>query len=144
MVSVLGDGRLMLEREPPQQFDLLAMDAFSGDSIPTHLLTLEAMKIYFGHMKNDGILAVHITNQYLDLQPVMAAIGQHYGKVALMYNLARNPAEPFCRHTIWVLLMSQERAATLPKELQGGVKLEPRPGFKAWTDGFSNLLDILK
>lgn len=144
MVNVLGDGRLMLEREPPQQFDLLAMDAFSGDSIPTHLLTLEAMKIYLGHMKPDGILAVHITNQYLDLQPVMAAIGQHYGKVALMYNLARNPAEPFCRHTIWVLLMSPERAATLPKELQGGVKLEPRPGFKAWTDGFSNLLDILK
>ena len=144
MVSILGDGRLMLEREPPQHFDLLAMDAFSGDSIPTHLLTLEAMKIYLGHMKSDGILAVHITNQYLDLQPVMAAIGQHYGKVALMYNLARNPAEPFCRHTIWVLLMSPERAATLPKELQGGVKLEPRPGFKAWTDGFSNLLDILK
>ena len=144
MVSVLGDGRLMLEREPPQHFDLLAMDAFSGDSIPTHLLTLEAMKIYFGHMKSDGILAVHITNQYLDLQPVMAAIGQHYGKVALMYNLARNPAEPFCRHTIWVLLMSPERAATLPKELHGGVKLEPRAGFKAWTDGFSNLLDILK
>ena len=144
MVSVLGDGRLMLEREPPQHFDLLAMDAFSGDSIPTHLLTLEAMKIYFGHMKADGILAVHITNQYLDLQPVMAAIGQHYGKVALLYNLARNPAEPFCRHTIWVLLMSPERAANLPKELQGGVKLEPRPGFKAWTDGFSNLLDILK
>jgi spermidine synthase len=144
MVNVLGDGRLMLEREPPQQFDLLAMDAFSGDSIPTHLLTLEAMKIYFGHMKSDGILAVHITNQYLDLQPVMAAIGQHYGKVAMLYNLARNPAEPFCRHTIWVLLMSPERAAALPKELQGGVKLEPRPGFKAWTDGFSNLLDILK
>ena len=144
MVSILGDGRLMLEREPPQQFDLLAMDAFSGDSIPTHLLTLEAMKIYFGHMKSDGILAVHITNQYLDLQPVMAAIGQHYGKVALLYNLARNPAEPFCRHTIWVLLMSPERAATLPKELHGGVKLEPRAGFKAWTDGFSNLLDILK
>jgi len=144
MVSVLGDGRLMLERESPQNFDLLAMDAFSGDSIPTHLLTLEAMKIYFGHMKADGILAVHITNQYLDLQPVMAAIGQHYDKVALMYNLARNPAEPFCRHTIWVLLMSPERAATLPKELQGGVKLEPRSGFKAWTDGFSNLLDILK
>ena len=144
MVSVLGDGRLMLERESPQNFDLLAMDAFSGDSIPTHLLTLEAMKIYLGHMKADGILAVHITNQYLDLQPVMAAIGQHYGKVALMYNLARNRDEPFCRHTIWVLLMSPERAATLPKELQGGVKLEPRPGFKAWTDGFSNLLDILK
>jgi hypothetical protein len=144
MVSVLGDGRLMLEREPPQQFDLLVMDAFSGDSIPTHLLTLEAMKIYLGHMKPDGILAIHITNQYLDLEPVMAAIAQHYGKVGLLYTLPRNSEEAFCRHTVWVLLMSPERAATLPKELQGGVKLVPRPAFKAWTDGFSNLIDILK
>jgi hypothetical protein len=144
MVSILGDGRLMLDREPTQHFDLLAMDAFSGDSIPTHLLTLEAMEIYLGHMKPDGILAVHITNQYLDLQPVMAAIAQHYGKVAMSYNLARNQTDPFCRHTIWVLLMSPERAANLPKELQDGVKLTPRPGFKPWTDGFSNLVDILK
>lgn len=144
MVSVLGDGRLMLERESKQDFDLLAMDAFSGDSIPTHLLTLEAMKIYLGHMKSDGILAVHITNQYLDLQPVMAAIAQHYGKIALLYSLPKNPPEPFCRHTTWVLLMSPERAANLPKELQGGMKLTPRPGFKPWTDGFSNLVDILK
>ena len=144
IVSVLGDGRLVLEREPVQNFDLLAMDAFSGDSIPTHLLTLEAMKIYLRHMKPDGILAVHITNQYLDLQPVMAAIAQHYGKVAVLYNLARNPVEPFCRHTIWVLLMSPERAANLPKELQSGIRLSPRPGFKPWTDGFSNLVDILK
>lgn len=144
MVSVLGDGRLMLEREPTQNFDLLAMDAFSGDSIPTHLLTLEAMKIYLGHMKSGGILAVHITNQYLDLEPVMAAIAQHYGKVAMLYSLPKNPSEPFCRHTTWVLLMSPERAANLPKELQGGTKLTPRPGFRPWTDGFSNLIDILK
>ncbi len=144
MISVLGDGRLMLEREPTQHFDLLAMDAFSGDSIPTHLLTLEAMKIYLRHMKSDGILAVHITNQYLDLQPVMAAIAQHYGKVAMLYSLPKNPSEPFCRHTTWVLLMSPERAANLPKELQGGIKLAPRPSFKPWTDSFSNLVDILK
>jgi hypothetical protein len=67
-VPVLGDGRLMLEREPAQNFDLLAIDAFSGDSIPTHLLTLEAMQSYLRHLKSDGILAVHITNRYLDLR----------------------------------------------------------------------------
>lgn len=60
VTQVLGDGRLMLEREPQQHFDLLAMDAFSGDSIPTHLLTLEAMKTYIGHLQPDGILAVHV------------------------------------------------------------------------------------
>lgn len=144
MLSVLGDGRLMLEREPKQDFDLLAMDAFSGDSIPTHLLTIEAMKIYLGHMKSDGILAVHITNQYLDLKPVMAAIAQHYGKVAMLHSLPKNPSDPFCRHTTWVLLMSPERVANLPKELQGGMTLAPRTGFEPWTDGFSNLIDILK
>jgi hypothetical protein len=72
IVPVLGDGRLMLEREAVQNFDLLAIDAFSGDSIPTHLLTIEAMQAYLRHLKSDGVLAVHITNRYLDLRPVVA------------------------------------------------------------------------
>lgn len=83
-VPVLGEGRLMLEREPPQAFDLLAMDAFSGDSIPTHLLTLEAFDAYQRHRRPDGLLAVHITNTYLDLRPVMASAALHMGKVALL------------------------------------------------------------
>lgn len=140
---VLGDGRLMLEREVPQQFDLLALDAFSGDSIPTHLLTLESIKIYLSHLKPDGMLAVHITNRYLDLGPVMAAAAQQYGKTALRYEL--EPADDdLCRHSIWVLLMSPERAAALPPALREGSKLTPRPGFSPWTDSFSNLLSILK
>ena len=141
---VLGDGRLMLERDPPQHFDLLAMDAFSGDSIPAHLLTLEAMKTYFGQLKADGLLAVHITNRYLDLEPVMAAVAQHYGKTALTYDLDPGDDDLYCRHTTWVLMMSPARAAALPLSLQDGVPLKPRPGFAPWTDSFSNLLKILK
>lgn len=141
---VLGDGRLMLERDPPQHFDLLAMDAFSGDSIPAHLLTLEAMKTYFGQLKPDGLLAVHITNRYLDLQPVMAAVAQQYGKTALVYDLDPDDNDLYCRHTTWVLMMSPERAAALPESLRDGVPLTPRPGFAAWTDSFSNLFSILK
>jgi spermidine synthase len=144
IVSVLGDGRLMLEREPPQQFDLLAMDAFSGDSIPAHLLTLEAMKTYFGHLKPEGMLAVHITNHYLDLEPVVAAAAQHFGKVAIAFNLKLDPKDEFCRHSVWVLLMSPERAANLPEALKAGKVLKPSANFKAWTDSFSNLLGILK
>lgn len=144
IVPVLGDGRLMLERETPQQFDLLAMDAFSGDSIPTHLLTLEAMRTYFGHLKPDGLLAVHITNRYLDMRPVMASAAQHFGKVALIYTFEPDEEDLYCRHSSWVLLMSPERAAALPATLQDGEKLVPPAGFRPWTDSFSNLLGILK
>ena len=141
---VLGDGRLMLEADPPQHFDLLAMDAFSGDSIPAHLLTLEAMQAYFGQLKPEGLLAVHITNRYLDLKPVMAAAAQHIGKTALIYELKPDDSDLYCRSSIWVLMMSPERAASLPSSLQGGEPLKPRPGFAPWTDSFSNLFSILK
>ncbi|MDL2337458.1 MAG: fused MFS/spermidine synthase [Pseudomonadota bacterium] len=144
IVPVLGDGRLMLERDPPQHFDLLAMDAFSGDSIPAHLLTLEAMKTYFGQMKPDGLFAVHITNHYLDLRPVMASAAQQYGKTALVYDLTPEDSDVYCRSSVWVLMMSPERAAALPEGLRGGEPLAVRPGFKPWTDSFSNLFSILK
>ena len=144
IVPVLGDGRLMLEREPDQGFDLLAMDAFSGDSIPAHLLTLEAMQDYLRHLKPDGILAVHITNRYLDLQPVMAAVAQHFGKTALLYELERDDDNDFCFTSDWVLIMSPERAAALPPIMNDGVALKPKPGFRPWTDAFSNLFSVLK
>jgi hypothetical protein len=144
IIPILGDGRLMLERETPQQFDLLAMDAFSGDSIPAHLLTLEAMKTYLGHLKPEGILAVHITNQYLDLEPVVSAAAKHFGRVALAFGLQPNEKEEFCRRSLWVLLLTPERAANLPEELRTGKILTPPANFKAWTDSFSNLLGILK
>jgi hypothetical protein len=142
-VPVLGDGRLMLERETPQAFDLLAMDAFSGDSIPTHLLTLEAFDAYQRHMAPDGLLAVHITNTYLDLRPVMAAAAQHLGKVALLLELDAGHGDPFCRRSSWVVFVSPARAAALPPALQGATVLQPKPGFRPWTDTFSNLFDIL-
>lgn len=144
VTPVLGDGRLMLERDPPQHFDLLAIDAFSGDSIPAHLLTLEAMKTYLAQLKPDGVLAFHITNRYLDLQPVMAAAAQHVGKTALIYDLEPGDDDLYCRHTIWVLMMSPERADALSAQLQDGKPLLPRPGFTPWTDSFSNLFSILK
>lgn len=144
MVSVLGDGRLMLEKEASQQFDLLAMDAFSGDSVPTHLLTLEAFQTYFRHVKPQGLLAVHITNTYLDLEPVMAAAAAHYGKAGFVYHLDPDDKDLYCRHSTWVLFMSPARVAQLPATLQDGQPLTPRPGFGAWTDSFSNLFQILK
>ncbi len=142
-VPVLGDGRLMLERETPQAFDLLAMDAFSGDSIPTHLLTLEAFGAYQRHMRPDGLLAVHITNTYLDLRPVMAAAAHHLGKVALLLELSAGHGDPFCRRSSWVVFVTPARAAALPPALRGATVLQLKPGFRPWTDTFSNLFDIL-
>ena len=77
---VLGDARLQLEMEPDQQFDILVVDAFSGDSVPIHLLTREAFTQYFRHLKPDGVLAVHITNRFLDLQPVVKTAADYFGK----------------------------------------------------------------
>jgi hypothetical protein len=144
IIPVLGDGRLMLEREAVQNFDLLAIDAFSGDSIPTHLLTIEAMTAYLRHMKSDGVLAIHITNRYLDLKPVVAAAARQLGLTALIVDFDPDEGDAFCRHSVWVMLAQPERAASLYAQLAGGETLDPRPGFAAWTDGFSNLLKILK
>jgi hypothetical protein len=144
IVPVLGDGRLMLEREPAQNFDLLAIDAFSGDSIPTHLLTLEAMQAYLRHLKSGGVLAVHITNRYLDLRPVIAGAAEELGVSALIFDLDPAAGDRFCRHSVWVLLMPAERAAQLSRSFHGAEKLAPRPGFTPWTDSFSNLLGILQ
>ena len=142
--TALGDGRLVLEAEPPQRFDLLAMDAFSGDSIPTHLLTLEAMQGYLRHLAPQGVLAVHITNRYLDLKPVMASAAQALGRVALAYELTPPEGDLYCRRSTWVLLLTPEQASALPPALVDGVRLPVPADFRPWTDSFSNLLGILK
>ena len=75
----LGDARLSLENEPPQHFDLLVLDAFSSDAIPVHLLTKEAFEVYERHLNTNGIIAVHISNHYLDLEPVVVNLARHFG-----------------------------------------------------------------
>src|SRR5678810_742221 len=75
-VGPLGDARLNLEREPAQQFDVLTIDAFSSDAIPVHLITLEALDVYRRHMKPDGVIAFHVTNRFLDLVPIVEALGK--------------------------------------------------------------------
>ena len=144
IVSVLGDGRLMLEREPNQQFDVLAMDAFSGDSVPTHLVTVEAIREYLRHMRPDGYLIFNITNHYLDLRPVMAAAAAALGKVALAYEVTSVADDDVCRRSHFALIIDPSRLDTLPELLRDFKRLEPRPGFKPWTDNFSNLVGILK
>ena len=139
----LGDGRLALEREPDQQFDLLVMDAFSGDSVPVHLITQEAFKTYFRHIKPGGILAVNISNRYLDLEPVMERAAAHFGKLPLVFDYTPvNDDDYLCNASAWALLLT--KGAPLAASLQSGRVLQPHNGFRMWTDDFSNMFSILK
>jgi hypothetical protein len=142
---VVGDGRLSLERElragAPQRFDLLAVDAFSSDSIPVHLLTLEAVALYRRHLAEGGIVAVHISNRFLDLEPVLANIAAELGLTAML--LADSPpAASGASRSDWVLLA--ERAERLAPLAEHGELLAPRPERTLWTDRHSSLLEVLR
>ena len=139
----LGDARLVLESETSQQFDLLVMDAFSGDSVPVHLITREAFRDYYRHLKPGGIIAVNVSNSYLDLSPVMAAAAQEFGKQAVLYEYTPTDEDLLCFDCSWVLIMDPQTAAKYPALVSAGEVLKLRPGFRVWTDDFSNLFGIL-
>jgi len=139
----MGDGRLTLESEPSQQFDLLVMDAFSGDSVPVHLITAEAFRTYFRHLKPNGILAVNITNSYLDLEPVMERAAAAVGKAAYAYSFTAE-VDPVCFSCGWALIMDPTTMASHPTLVRGASLLRPTGKFRTWTDDFSNMLGILK
>jgi spermidine synthase len=140
---VLGDGRLTLEREPARHFDLLVMDAFSGDSVPVHLITREAFQTYFRHLKPGGMLAVNISNRYLDWEPVMERVAAAFGKRALMFDYTpKNDNDFLCNASSWALML--DRNSALPESLKSGRVPRPRPEFRMWTDDFSNMFSILK
>jgi SAM-dependent methyltransferase len=140
----LGDARLVLESEPSQQFDLLVMDAFSGDSVPVHLITLEALRTYFRQLKPNGILAINISNRFLNLEPVMAGGAQAFHKQAIAYDFTPDDDDFLCFSCSWALIMDKATATAHPELLAHARILQPAPGFRPWTDEFSNMLGILK
>ena len=145
----LGDGRLLLESELAsgngRQFDILVMDAFSGDSVPVHLVTREAFQTYFRRLKPGGILAVNVTNSYLDLVPVMERAANAFGKVAMIYRYVPElENEDFCFDCAWTLIMDRATMAAHPELQAGAEELLPKRPFRIWTDDFSNMYGILK
>ncbi len=139
----LGDARLSMEKESPQQFDVLAIDAFSSDSIPVHLLTREAFETYFKHMKAGGLLAVHISNRHLDLQPVVAEAAKALNKFARIADTDDEEALGTYGAT-WVLISDSDEIFSHEK-LKGAVEaLEPKRSVGLWTDDFSDVYRILK
>jgi hypothetical protein len=138
----LGDARQSLEAEQPENFDVLAIDAFSSDSIPVHLLTREAFELYFRHMKPDGLIAVHVSNRFLRLAPVVAQAARDLNKASVLVD-TDDSDDGNCYGTTWVVLAAnQKQLDELPQH-----NSEPIPsmaGLRPWTDDYSNLFQILK
>jgi hypothetical protein len=137
---LLGDARLTLEQEPDQRYDVMVVDAFSSDSIPIHLLTREAFRLYFRHLVDKGVLAVHISNRYLKLQPVVASLARDLGKEARVVN-DHDDDEKGISSSEWVLVTSWGALFDNPSTFE---KCETLSDFPPWTDDFSNLYRILK
>ena len=147
VTMVLGDARISLERElaenGSQQFDILALDTFSSDSIPVHLVTKEAFALYLEHLAPDGVIAAHITNLHLDLQPVFWGLAEYYDLSMVRVEYESEDAGGYASYRILLardpvlldITAIQERAIDLS---------EYTTNLKLWTDDYSNLFQILK
>jgi spermidine synthase len=145
---VTDDARLALERElacgEPQNFDALILDAFSSDSIPTHLITREAFAIYLQHLKPGGVLAAHISNRHIDLLPVLWGLSQEYDLSIVMIDHNPMPGEDLFPSR-WVLMAADPQSLQIPEVKDKAVVLDESIGsVRLWTDDYSNLFQILK
>jgi len=138
---VLGDARLQLDNETPQQFDVLVVDAFSGDSVPVHLLTREAFALYFRHLKPDGVLAVHITNRFLDLRPVIKTAADHFAKEVRIVDV-EGAQERGVFRSRWALI-SGDPAFFRHAALQDAQPIADKKDFRPWKDDYSSLFAVL-
>ena len=139
----LGDARLVLEKESPQGLDLLAVDAFSSDSIPVHLLTREAAQVYRRHVRDDGAIAIHISNRYLDLKGVVRQMADALGWKAMLV-LDDPPESSHLYRTDWVVITANERLIRTLREQADAQELPAPAGRRPWTDDYNNLFEVLK
>jgi hypothetical protein len=138
----LGDARLNLEREPPQNFDVLAVDAFSSDSIPVHLITREALAIYLKHLKPGGVIAFHVTNRFLNLAPVVKQIADSQGLYCAL--ITDDAGQTSFAKTDWVLVARERAVLEQPAIAAKTSAIDEIPGLRPWTDDYNNLFQILK
>jgi SAM-dependent methyltransferase len=138
---VLGDARLSLEREAPQNYDVIAVDAFSGDSIPVHLITVEAFTEYLRHLKPEGVMVFHVSNRFLDLKPVLLAIAE---KHKLEYAYLHESGESGGTTSDWVIVTRYKPFILQPTIVEATEPVVPRPDWRIWTDSYNNLLQVFK
>ncbi len=142
---VPGDARLSLEREPPQHFDLLVLDAFSSDAIPMHLLTREAFEMYARHLNPGGIIAVHISNHYLDLEPVVVNLARHFGYRRALIDYEESEDEWWLYASTWVLLTRNEQIVNSPAIRSAASTTSTNSvTIPLWTDDFASLFPIIR
>jgi hypothetical protein len=144
---VVGDGRLALEREAPRQYDVLAMDAFAGDSIPTHLITREAMAAYVKHLKPDGVLVFQATNRFVNLMPVLHNLAQSFGMQAVLISDSPPTVDGpgyWLSSTDQVIVTRNAALLQAPAIREAAQPLQPDPGLPVFTDDYVNLVRILK
>lgn len=142
LTFVDGDARASLAKEQPQGFDILAIDAFSGDAIPLHLLTVEALATYRQQLAPGGVLAFHISNQYVDLEPELAALAKATGMQARrVTSMAVEPRGEY--QSNWILLTDDPRFFAQPL-LATALPLKELQGVTAWTDDRSSLLRLVR
>ncbi|HEX2998295.1 MAG TPA: fused MFS/spermidine synthase [Anaerolineales bacterium] len=147
VMMVFGDARISLEREladgHPQNFDVLVLDTFSSDAIPVHLVTKEAFALYLEHLAPDGIIAAHITNLHLDLQPVFWQLSRYYGLRMARINYSGDSSGGYTSH--WILLARDPALLESPALQDHAVNLDGySTNIRLWTDDYSNLFQILK
>jgi hypothetical protein len=141
--TIIGDGRLSIQKAAPGQFNLLAVDAFSGDSIPVHLLTREAFELYFSKLQPDGVVAIHISNRFVDLMPVLSSAATGLGKQAVYVHSLEN-GTPGASDADWVLIANSNAPFSVLPPTAYTTLAPPPSGFEMWTDDYSNLVQLLK
>jgi spermidine synthase len=139
----LGDARISMERQEVQNYDLIVLDAFSGDAIPVHLLTNEAFEQYFRHLKPKGVIAVHISNRHLDLSPVVFGMSQHFNVGIRTVNNDNDDGIGDAASE-WVLLTHNREFLEAPALKDAGTEVNPEKKVPLWTDQYSNLFQILE
>jgi hypothetical protein len=141
---LLGDARLTLENQPPQNYDVLVLDAFNSDSVPVHLLTKEAIEIYLKHLNSDGVLAFHISSNYLNLAKVVWRMAEEYHLHSVFIEGEINPQSGTV-FSDWILLSPNPAMLATPQITRAiSTQTPDSSGVNLWTDDHMNLLQILK
>lgn len=140
---VMGDARLSLAAEPPQRYDVLAIDAFSGDAIPVHLLTAQALDLYRRQLQPQGIIAFHVSNRFLDLAPVVEQLAEDAGlKTAFISSDDDTPND--LDSADWVLVTANESFLSQPNVASARQPITIPPRLHRWTDDYNSLLPVLR
>jgi len=139
----IGDGRLLLQDESARRYDALVIDAFSGDAIPVHLLTREAVALYRDRLAPGGVIALHVSNSHLDLKGVVARIAADLRLEAEWIHDPGVEGDPSVAVSDWILLAPDRRALDLPAIRDAATPLPPLAEGRTWTDDFSNVPQVM-